>query len=141
MPDKKRNSEVGEAVRANFKVGGRVYEQRWVRCGKQKCWCSGERRDGHFGHGPYWYLCGMRKSRWTRVYLGKDVDTRRFAAPDGSIDWDEVDKRFKNVLQITEGDGEGVEDGREDEIESSKGRLVGQKRNAREVVESGVHSA
>jgi len=73
-----------------IKVGHRVYEQRFNRCGKPTCLkCkSGWIYEGlRFGHGPYWYLCVTYNRRWRRVYIGKILNTELFIDPAGEVDW------------------------------------------------------
>jgi len=72
-------------------VGGRYYEQRLVRCGKENCSrCNGGTKPP--GHGPYWYLVVTKGPRTRRIYLGKDLDTRRYVDQEGRIDWRSVER-------------------------------------------------
>jgi len=79
-------------------VGDRTYEHRLNRCGKRNCTIcyppdgSGPVRPGH---GPYWYLCLPWRKKWLRIYIGKNLDTARFALPDGSTDWGAI-KAYKS---------------------------------------------
>ena len=71
-------------------VGLRTYEQRYTRCHKPSCSvCQSQSGPikGTIGHGPYWYLCFRHGKGWTRIYLGKNLDTAKFVLPDGSIDF------------------------------------------------------
>ena len=77
-------------------VGLRTYECRYTLCHKPTCkTCYGRQEDyiGPPGHGPYWYLCVTTGRRWTRVYIGKTLDTTRFIRPDGEIDWPQIKER------------------------------------------------
>lgn len=76
-----------------FVHSGRHYEQRLVDCGKIACTKCGGDGARHPSHGPYWYLCVSRGKRWTRLYIGKELDTRKFIGPDGSVDWSRVANR------------------------------------------------
>ncbi len=72
----------GPAVVESFRFQNRIYELRRNSCGKKNCaTCDGVRP----AHGPYWYLCVSCRRRWTRIYLGKDLDTRKFVNEDGTI--------------------------------------------------------
>jgi hypothetical protein len=55
-------------------VGGALYEQRFTRCGRGRCWCERDGRhpkNGQPGHGPYWYRL-YSTPRGTRArYIGK----------------------------------------------------------------------
>jgi len=76
-----------------LRVGLRTYELRYNRCHKKTCTvCYGRQFDyaGPPGHGPYWYLCFTHGSKWVRLYIGKILDTKKFIADDGGIDWDQV---------------------------------------------------
>ena len=89
MATKTDDPPKSSAVRANFTHEGRVYESRLVLCGKRNCTkCFPPGGMPRPSHGPYWYLCGQRRGRWSRLYLGRQLDTQKFVAADGSIDWD-----------------------------------------------------
>ena len=77
-----------------FKQGGRTYESRLNDCGKVNCLKCGGEGQRHPSHGPYWYLCLNVRGAWVRIYLGKDLDTKRYVTPDGQIDWEAV-KTFR----------------------------------------------
>lgn len=80
-------------VVATLHVGTRLYEQRMNRCGKTNCRVCGPREsesDRRPGHGPYWYLCVTRGSKWVRVYIGRELDTQRFVGKDGQVDWGQI---------------------------------------------------
>jgi len=69
-------------------------------CGKENCSkCSGEPEvagDGlkvEWGHGPYWYMRFVRGRMRKWVYIGKDLDTRRYVTAAGTIDWTEYNER------------------------------------------------
>jgi len=77
-----------------FKQGGRTYESRLNDCGKincQKCGGDGTRAPSH---GPYWYLCVNMRGKWVRIYLGKELDTKKYVTPEGQIDWEAL-KEFR----------------------------------------------
>jgi hypothetical protein len=77
-------------VAKTVKVGGRMYEQRFVRCGKRncgRCYPADGEALGRVGHGPYWYLCVTVGRRMRRAYIGSDLDTQRYVRDDGSVDW------------------------------------------------------
>jgi len=79
-----------------LEIGIRTYENRYTLCHRPNCTvCYGRQEDyvGPPGHGPYWYLCVTTGRRWTRIYIGKVLDTNRFILPDGSIDWPQVKTR------------------------------------------------
>lgn len=68
----------------------RSYELRYNRCGKRNCGvCYGDTATGisRPGHGPYWYLCVPFHGKWLRIYLGKTLDTQRFADDHNKLDW------------------------------------------------------
>lgn len=79
-----------------FQSGPATYEQKFQKCRKPECWCQHPQAPdyaGPHGHGPYWYLCFRHMKGWTRIYLGKNLDTTRFRNPDGSINFAEVQAR------------------------------------------------
>jgi len=79
-----------------LEVGLRTYENRYTLCHRRNCSvCYGRQEDyvGPPGHGPYWYLCVTTGRQWTRIYIGKTLDTSRFILPDGSIDWAQIRER------------------------------------------------
>lgn len=78
------------AVVNSFTQDGRHYEARLNDCGKANCTRCGGEGKRHPSHGPYWYLCVQRNGRWHRIYLGKELDTRRYVLPNGEVDWPEV---------------------------------------------------
>lgn len=90
-----REHEKGEAsdgrmVVQVLKVGRRVYELRFNRCGRTNCgvcYPSPGEPPGRVGHGPYWYLCATRGRKWVRVYLGKVLNTEVYVTPEGEVDW------------------------------------------------------
>ncbi len=85
----------GNRTTKTFKDRGVTYEQRFVDCNKKNCSrCNGS-RGAVLGHGPYWYFCVTIRSKWYRIYLGKDLDTARFRLKDGTIDWTTVHHRRK----------------------------------------------
>jgi len=84
----------------SFKVKNRTYERRLVDCGKSNCQRCGGDDTRKPSHGPYWYLCIARKSKWYRVYLGKELDTGRFIKADGRIDWEAIRHRKPQVRKI-----------------------------------------
>lgn len=89
MAHKKSASAETTAVQASFVHEGRTYESRLVNCGKRNCsYCHPPDLLPRPTHGPYWYLCGTRNGRWSRIYLGKNLDTSRYVNDDGSIDWE-----------------------------------------------------
>jgi len=77
-------------VRNTFRQAGRTYESRLNDCGNLKCQRCGGDGPRHASHGPYWYLCVNINAKWVRIYLGRELDTTRFVAPDGQIDWDAI---------------------------------------------------
>jgi hypothetical protein len=91
-------------------VGERHYELRYNRCGKSNCRvCVGakELRPGPPGHGPYWYLCFTASGCWVRLYLGKELDTKRWVTAEGQVDYAaykaevrrrQVERRAKTAL-------------------------------------------
>lgn len=97
------------ATVAAFSVGSRHYESRLNDCGKVNCRQCGGTGRRHPSHGPYWYLCVMARGSWRRIYLGKELDTTKYVAPDGSIDWAAVraKRRRKNTVEATNRDVPG----------------------------------
>lgn len=89
---KATNSPRGQSpiIAESFHVGWRTYELRWVNCGKTNCHKCNTTTGSYASHGPYWYLCVPRKKKWFRIYIGKELDTTRHIASDGSIDWASV---------------------------------------------------
>lgn len=81
------------AVVTTFREGRRTYERRYVDCGKDNCRRCTTPTGRVASHGPYWYLCFLRKGKWFRVYLGKVLDTSRYVTKAGDIDWDAIRKR------------------------------------------------
>ena len=83
-------------VRANpevtrFREGPRVYERRYVDCGKANCSKCSSDHGRYPSHGPYWYLCATFEGKWIRIYLGRDLDSFKFVLPDGNVDWKQID--------------------------------------------------
>lgn len=79
-----------------IQVGIRLYEQRYTRCNKPKCrTChpTNPEFSGPRAHGPYWYLCFRHDKGWSRVYLGKELDTKLFITPEGTIDYTAIFER------------------------------------------------
>lgn len=98
-------SQPGMIVRT-IPVANRTYEQRFNLCHRKNCHtCYGRQPDyaGPPGHGPYWYLCVTIRHRWTRIYIGKELDTTKYVLPDGSIDWATLAQRKKDRLKRTRG--------------------------------------
>lgn len=93
--------------RQRINVDDRVYEWRYVRCGREKCWCGGKMDTGKPGHGPYWYLCGSQNGRWRKIYLGAELDTSRWKTPTGEIDWAAYDEYVER-----KGERQGIADDR-----------------------------
>lgn len=93
MPPKTSDHPTSALV-SSFRHKGRFYEHRLVSCGKPNCTrCFPPGRPPVPSHGPYWYLCAQRNRRWRRVYLGKELDTERFANNTGGVDWHKVGHR------------------------------------------------
>lgn len=72
------------------RVGARVYEQRYNRCGKERCRkCNPLKgvEHGVIGHGPYWYLCVTQNRKMRRIYIGRQLNTQLFVTADGRVDW------------------------------------------------------
>lgn len=84
-------------VSGSFTHRGRHYEQRYVDCGKVNCQRCGGAGARHASHGPYWYLCVPRGRRWTRIYIGKELDTTKYIGPGGSVDWSKLHHRRGRV--------------------------------------------
>jgi hypothetical protein len=83
-------------VKQRLDVGIRSYELRYTICHRRNCTtCYGRQEDycGPPGHGPYWYLCVVHARRWTRIYIGKTLDTTKFILADGAIDWATIKAR------------------------------------------------
>ena len=77
-------------VAQRIQAVNRVYELRYVRCGRlncHTCFNRGVSYCGPPGHGPYWYLCATRKGRTVQIYIGKILDTSKYMTPEGDIDW------------------------------------------------------
>lgn len=90
------------AVVSAFSQSGRHYESRRNDCGKLNCTkCGGEGRRTP-SHGPYWYLCAMRRGQWHRIYLGKELDTTKYVTPNGQVDWKAVNEARKGRKLATE---------------------------------------
>jgi hypothetical protein len=94
----------------SFSSGGRTYEQRYTCCHKENCKsCNPPNPDfsGPIGHGPYWYLCFRHGKGWTRVYLGKVLNTLKFVLADGSIDFESIlaarARRAATSLEVNHG--------------------------------------
>ena len=86
-----------------LRVGERVYEQRYNRCGRlncNTCYAEAGAGGGRVGHGPYWYLCGAVGRRWKRVYIGKNLNTELYATPGGAIDWNAVKGSRKDRREL-----------------------------------------
>lgn len=87
------------ATVTTFKEGDRTYERKYVDCGKDNCsYCNTDL--GRIpSHGPYWYLCVPKNGVWYRIYLGKELDTKRFVRDNGTIDWPAVKARRRKKLE------------------------------------------
>jgi hypothetical protein len=77
-------------------IGLRTYELKYTLCHRRNCaTCYGRQPeyDGPPGHGPYWYMCVPHGRLWTRIYIGKELDTHKYVLADGTIDWAAVKAR------------------------------------------------
>jgi hypothetical protein len=88
MSEPKSPDSSHNPVLSTFKQAGRTYEQRLTDCGKPNCLRCGGSGPRVASHGPYWYLCVLMNHHWVRIYLGRELDTKRYIAPDGQIDWE-----------------------------------------------------
>ena len=81
MAHKQGDASFESMVLDRIRVRDRSYELRYNRCGKANCWCKRKHEDpsmaGVPGHGPYWYMVVMRGRRCKRIYIGKELDTRK----------------------------------------------------------------
>lgn len=89
-------------VIATVTVNGRSYEQALGDCGKPRCTRCNPPTGRAPSHGPYWYLLGYRNGGRSRIYLGKELDTTRYASPSGGIDWTAVDQKKRIAAGIPE---------------------------------------
>lgn len=63
-----------------------TYQQRMIRCGKERCKkCSG----GQGGHGPYWYAFRREGGKVKSVYLGKDLSPEAWAEHRRTVQFDD----------------------------------------------------
>jgi len=74
-------------ARQVINVQGATYEQRYNCCHKLNCHHCWVHDRWIASHGPYFYLCLPMGRKWVRIYLGRHLDTSRFRAADGSIDF------------------------------------------------------
>lgn len=99
-----RPSPQSKMLVTSFITAGRTYEQRFTRCHKLNCticFPTTQPWPNTVGHGPYWYLCFHHGKGWTRIYLGKVLDTNRFILADGSIDFEAIlAARERRALKI-----------------------------------------
>jgi len=80
-------------------LGMRTYELKYVYCGKKNCGKCNRASGRYPSHGPYWYLCFFQNGKWHRIYLGKNLDTRKFICADGSINWQQLQERRRKKHQ------------------------------------------
>lgn len=115
--------EAGERMCANrLRIEERVYERRYVQCGRAGCWCASGSKDGKPGHGPYWYVCGADGGRWRKLYLGRELDTSAWRGEDGAIDWQAYDdnRRPGNVANVDEDGWDGSLEAQDTAAEESE---------------------
>lgn len=89
-------------------VQGWTYEQEWICCGKASCWCSvgfSEQHGTRTLHGPYWYAEVVSQGRRRRIYIGKELDVRKYRAADGRVDWAAVAANKKRKRAKDNGQG------------------------------------
>jgi len=103
MPDSPLIPHSQPATISRFTDNGRVYERSIVDCGKANCSRCNSPAGRRPSHGPYWYLCATHGGAWRRVYLGRILDTSRFIAPDGSVDWLAVSNRHSSPTSASPG--------------------------------------
>lgn len=79
--DRSPNQETVQSIH----VAGVTYELRLVNCGKANCRrCNIDGRSAP-SHGPYWYIRFTEKGKTRRVYMGRDLDTRKYRDAAGAI--------------------------------------------------------
>lgn len=104
---KKQASETDRRLLTRFRDGARIYERRYVRCGKPTCGTCAPGAQAPGGHGPYWYLCAAKAGAWRRVYLGKTLSTEQFIRADGEVDWEAVDAKRQSRERVQGDESEG----------------------------------
>jgi len=76
-----------DPIVGSFDDGPVRYERRLTNCGKTNCSTCHVGGVKLVAHGPYWYLCTRTRAGWTRIYIGRELDTTKYRTKDKRVDW------------------------------------------------------